>query len=322
MKTLILIKEDTFQTYNDLYIGFHKAIGSVDMRRLDELAESDLRAYFDSHVETEKYDRIVLHLHFEYLTSQLKFLATLPGLVFIDRLTSFDSVESHDQHMKFYKKIPWARVILTSYNLMEKYQAHGLDAWAVPKGYNSSVFNQVTRKRKTDIGLINNRFVKSEKYPHQQQQAQFIKKLIADYPNTVIAEALSESAYVNFLHSIQMLVCPDIGAGEYLHKTFEAMACGVMVMAFDQGETENAAIGLSDLDNIVLFRDYTEFQQKLELLSNHKEFIHKIAQNGQQLVQTKYPYITVGESIATLVAAEMRRPEDFQTGIKIFGFRV
>ena len=65
------------------------------------------------------------------------------------------------------------------------------------------------------------------------------------------------------LNRIRFFVSADIGMGEYMIKNFEAMACGCVLLAYDQGELENEALGFIDMHNIVLYRRLDELRDKL-----------------------------------------------------------
>ncbi len=49
-------------------------------------------------------------------------------------------------------------------------------------------------------------------------------------------------------------------------KNFEAMACGCVLLAFDQGAAENEALGFKDMVNVVFYKDIPQLQQKLSQL--------------------------------------------------------
>ena len=61
-------------------------------------------------------------------------------------------------------------------------------------------------------------------------------------------------------------VSADVGMGEYMIKNFEAMACGCVLLAYDQGEEENRALGFVDMENLVLYRTVVELRDKLAQL--------------------------------------------------------
>jgi hypothetical protein len=49
-------------------------------------------------------------------------------------------------------------------------------------------------------------------------------------------------------------------------KSFEAMACGCVLLAFDQGAAENQALGFKDMVNVVFYKDIPQLQEKLSVL--------------------------------------------------------
>ena len=71
--------------------------------------------------------------------------------------------------------------------------------------------------------------------------------------------------YVAMLNRIRFFVSADIGLGEYMQKNFEAMGAGCVVCAWRQG-AEDDALGLRDMENIVLYSSRDELLEKIARL--------------------------------------------------------
>jgi glycosyltransferase involved in cell wall biosynthesis len=85
--------------------------------------------------------------------------------------------------------------------------------------------------------------------------------------------------------------------GEYMIKNFEAMACGCVLLAYDQGEEENRALGLVDMHNVVLYDSIPVLQAKLRQLRDDPALAARIADNGRELATSRFSFAQVGRSI-------------------------
>ena len=80
-------------------------------------------------------------------------------------------------------------------------------------------------------------------------------------------------------------------------KNFEAMACGCVLLAWDQGEAENEALGFVDMTNLVLYRSIDELRCKLALLRSDPELASRIAAAGRELAVREYSFSRIGQRI-------------------------
>ena len=94
--------------------------------------------------------------------------------------------------------------------------------------------------------------------------------------------------------------------GEYMIKNFEAMACGCVLLAFDQGEAENRALGFVDMHNIVFYRDIPELQKKLQQLRNDPQLAADIALRGRDLAVSQYSFGRIGQRIVEELQPALR----------------
>ncbi|WP_241353761.1 glycosyltransferase [Pseudomonas aeruginosa] len=104
-------------------------------------------------------------------------------------------------------------------------------------------------------------------------------------------------------------VSADVGMGEYMIKNFEAMACGCVLLAYDQGERENEALGFRDMENIVLYRSVADIQEKLAILRLDTALAERIARSGQALAIERFSFAAVGQSIVEAMRPALREPE-------------
>jgi spore maturation protein CgeB len=94
--------------------------------------------------------------------------------------------------------------------------------------------------------------------------------------------------------------------GEYMIKNFEAMACGCVLFAYDQGEEENRALGFVDMHNVVLYRTRDELREKLAVLRESAQLTEAISLAGQALVEQRYTFRAVGHAIVEAMRAPLR----------------
>ncbi|MNH15519.1 hypothetical protein D3C81_834370 [compost metagenome] len=94
--------------------------------------------------------------------------------------------------------------------------------------------------------------------------------------------------------------------GEYMIKNFEAMACGCVLLAFDQGEEENRALGLQDMHNVVFYDSIPTLQEKLRALRADPALAQRIAENGRHLAVSRFSFGEVGRSIVDHMRPALR----------------
>lgn len=316
MKVLLLMNEDSEDIYGEFYSGLHKQIGSVDYRRIGDFEQENLKKYFKEHVDLTKYDRIIFDLHFLIMAPQARFFRQLDNIVFIDYTACFDEMldsPHYLQHTRFYKKLPWSRVITSSYQAMDRLQSEGIDAWCVPEGYSTQKYANANLKRDISLVLIDNKFTESSR-----DRVDFMEALKTRHPQVVIEDNVSGNT--SRLNRARMAICADMGAGEYGGKVFSAMASGCLVFSYNQGRDESLHMGLLDMENIVLFSDFDDFQEKLDYLNQYPDIIEKIAKEGQDFAVAHHQQMNLGRQAGKYIAATMRKMSDYRKGFSAFGY--
>ncbi|CRO89253.1 hypothetical protein PAERUG_P18_London_17_VIM_2_04_10_01994 [Pseudomonas aeruginosa] len=127
--------------------------------------------------------------------------------------------------------------------------------------------------------------------------------------NLLVTKTKSGEEYLRTLNRIRFFVSADVGMGEYMIKNFEAMACGCVLLAYDQGERENEALGFRDMENIVLYRSVADIQEKLAILRLDTALAERIARSGQALAIERFSFAAVGQSIVEAMRPALREPE-------------
>lgn len=338
MKVLLLASERNAKRYSEFYVGLHKTIGSLDMRRLSDDDQANLRNYFAQNVTLGNYDRIVLQFNHHTLCNQVSFLKTLKNLVFLAKFINFSgagtrgalanivtsSFTTRNQvnlgdaaYLKVFKKMPWVRIIVSNYHALQHLESLGLDVKFVPDGYNTLKFRDQDLPRTIKLALVESSQIEST-----PERNAFIQTLKSQYPQLIIEkDDTTPQIASSTLPRTLVAVCADFGVGEYRSRVFEAMACGCLVMCSNQGDIENKPLSLRDGKNIVLFNSFDEFQYKLQLLMRQPQKMAEIAKAGQALAMEQHQYFDLGTQAAKYIAAPMRNPNDYDVGLSVFGWR-
>ena len=307
MKVLLLVQDDQRVILDKYYdaICQHGGAGVV-LQRLPSAKQKNLRAYFQS-IIVEEYDRIVLMLRFKYLLKQVRFLRSLPNLVIIehDACQNFISTSKYfGKFSRFYRAIPWLRVIVSGYVVAQQLRDEGVDAVFLQKGYDSALLTNQQRERDIDAGFIGS--TGSSVYSKRKA---FLETLAVS-ESLQIVKTPSGQPYADTLNRIRFFVSCDIGLGEYMIKNFEALACGCVLFAWRQGQGEEEALGFRDMENIVLYSSEGELREKLARLRKDMSLAGSIARQGQLLAERQFSFDAIGEKIASAWIPALRNPTE------------
>lgn len=301
MKILFLVQKEQ----RIILDRFYDAIGAhcdMDIRWLTSAEQDNLKRYFKQHVDTANYDRIMLFLRFKKEIRQVAFIKTIPNLVFLehDAYQNYIDCKYKNKFSKHYKRLPWARILTSGAVVTNRLKAEGYDAVFVPKGYDQQLLYDMNLQRDIELGFVGS--IRSATY---SQRKEFLEQL-AEQEDMLITRTKSGDEYLQTLNRIQFFVSADIGMGEYMIKNFEAMACGCVLFAYDQGQEENEAIGFKDMHNIVLYKDITSLKNKLAVLRKDTELATAIAKNGQKLAEGNYTFAQQGKAVVDALYEPLR----------------
>lgn len=301
LKILFLVQKEQRVILDRLYEGV-AAHSDCDLRWLDKEDQSNLRRYFERHVEVSRYDRIVFFLRFKQEIRQVAFIRTIPNLLILehDAYQNYISGKYKGAFSQHYRRLASVRVLTSSAAVTRRLKEEGVDAVFVPKGYDQALL--ANRRSLRDIELA---FVGSTKNGAYINRKSLLDELARHEP-LLVTRTNSGEEYVATLNRIRYFVSADIGMGEYMIKNFEAMACGCVLFAYDQGAEENLALGFADMENLVLYRDVAELCSKLAILRADPECAARIAANGQALAEARFSFAHIGESIVKAMEAPLR----------------
>jgi len=302
MKVLLLVQKTQRVILDRLYSGIGKN-NNVDVRWLEDSEQDDLRRFFNENIDVKAYKIIILFLRFKKELRQVSFIKTIPNLVILehDAYQNYIECKYRNKFSKYYRKLPWARILSSGAAVTQKLKKEGFDAVFVPKGYDQELIVNKKIPRDIELGFIGS--IKSKTYSRRKE---FLEKLAQD-EKLLITRTNSGQDYVNTLNRIKYFVSADIGMGEYMIKNFEAMACGCVLFAYDQGALENRALGFKDMKNIVLYTTLEEFKMKLKQLRMSSELTESIANQGQLLAEQCYSFDKVGAKITKALQPKLRQ---------------
>jgi glycosyltransferase involved in cell wall biosynthesis len=303
MKVALLVQKKMRVILDRLYESIAAHSTHCDILWLDDKDQRDLKGYFRNNIDTQKYDRIVVFLRFKKMIRQRQFLRTIPNLVFFehDAWFNYRSSKYRGEFSRHYRAMPWARVICSGYGVTQKLRAEGFDAVFVPKGYDQTLLRNLQQPRTIELA-----FVGSTQNKLYAERSEFLAQLATAEPMQIVRTKSGEE-YLQKLNAIRFFVSADINFDEYMIKNFEAMACGCVLLAFNQGDEENAALGFEDMKSIVLYKDIAELQQKLRLLRADAALCASIAAHGQALAETHFTFAEIGRQVADALRTPLRQ---------------
>ena len=301
MKVLFLVQKEQRAILDRLYQGV-AAHCDCEMRWLDSDQQRHLRRYFRDEVDVGAYDRILFFLRFKQEVRQAAFIKSVPNLVILehDAYQNYIPCKYTGKFSAHYRRLPWARIITSGYDVSERLRGEGFDAVFVPKGYDQALLTNQGRERDIELAFVGS--TKSVAYSGRKALLDELAKV----ENLTVTRTKSGDDYCNTLNRISFFVSADVGMGEYMIKNFEAMACGCVLLAYDQGAGENQALGFEDMRTVVLYSSVDELRAKLAMLRNDPQLARAIAESGYRLAVSRYGFDQIGERIVHAMAPPLR----------------
>ena len=307
MKSILLVRKGiTLHILDRFYDSICHHLGNCNLHQLKSEEERYLKRYFRD-INTSHYDRIILLLRAKYMMKQVGFLKTLPNLCFLEHdawMNDYHESMYRGKFSRLYRALPWARIISSGYLVSEKLKAEGFDAVFVPKGYDQTMLSNKRLERDIELG-----FIGTTSHKTYRKRRELLEQL-ARCENLLVRRTQPGQEYLDILNRIKIFVSADVGFGEYMAKNFEAMACGCVVIAWDQGEKENRVLGFEDMKNIVLYRHKEELVEKLVFLRQNPMVTQQIAQAGQELAESQYSLERLGGMVAEAVKTPLRKKKE------------
>ena len=301
MKVLFLVQKDQRAILDRLYDGV-AAHCECDLRWLSSDEQRNLRSYFRREVDVSQYDRIVFFLRFKQEIRQVGFIRTIPNLVILehDAYQNYIPCKYTGKFSAHYRRLPWARIISSGFVVTERLRGEGFDAVFVPKGYDQTQLEDQGRDRDIELAFVGS----TNSVAYSGRKA--LLDELADVEPLVVTRTKSGEEYRDTLNRIRFFVSADVGMGEFMIKNFEAMACGCVLLAYDQGEPESQALGLRDMHNIVFYRDIAQLREKLGKLRSDPNLAERIARNGRDLAVSQFSFARIGQQVVEALNPPLR----------------
>ena len=255
-------------------------------------------------VDCGSYDAVLANLRFKGICKQTRFLAEIPNLFFLE----WDACQNymptskwHGRFSAFYRKLPKATALCTGAALARQLAAEGINAHFVPKGYDHCQIGNQGGPRDIEmafIGSLGNVVYAERKAFLETLQARQGLQLLRTNPGP---------EYAAMLNRIRFFVSADLGLGEYMGKNFEAMGAGCVLCAYRQPE-EEAAMGLKDMQHLVLYSCAEELMGKVAALQSDRSKLASIQRAGQQHAVQHLSYAAQAKAIFSCIAASHRGP--------------
>ncbi|QXI29026.1 glycosyltransferase family protein [Pseudomonas vanderleydeniana] len=301
MKVLFLVQKEQRAILDRFYEGI-AASCECDLRWLTSGEQRNLRGYFRRHVDVSRYDRIVFFLRFKQEIRQVGFIRTIPNLVILehDAYQNYIPCKYTGKFSRHYRQLPWARVISSGFMVSERLREEGFDAVFVPKGYDQGLLADQGCERDIELAFVGS----TNSVAYSGRKA--LLDELAQVEPLLVTRTKSGDEYRDTLNRIRFFVSADVGMGEYMIKNFEALACGCVLLAYDQGEAENRALGLVDMHNVVFYQTIPQLQEKLALLRADPGLVARIARNGRDLAVAHYGFSRIGQRVVEVMQPALR----------------
>lgn len=312
MKVLLLVQKEQRIILDRFYDSIAAHAESCDIRWLDSVAQANLKQYFSEQVNAASYDRIIFFLRFKKEMKQWRFIRTVPNLVILehDAYQNYSDNKYRGKYARHYHRMPWVRVLCSGHYVTRRLQEENIDAVFVPKGYDQQLISNFEQARTVELGFVGS--LKSGVYAERKA---FLESLAAVEPLEIV-RTNSGQDYVHQLNRIRFFISADIGMGEYMIKNFEAMAAGCVLFAWRQGNGEEQALGLQDMQNIVLYNTLDELRYKLAQLRADPHLAETIAASGQHLVEQHYSFAALGQKVSQAIQPALRSHAAYPLSLK------
>lgn len=302
MKVILFVMDDQRVNLDHLYEVVRDSCASCEVVRLCKHEQQHLAQVF-RRVDIGSYQRVVIFSRLKRLRGQLALLRAIPGLVFLEHdacQNYMPSSKYYRQYSRFYRQLPWARVLASSLGVQRRLAAEGVDSRFVSKGYDEQFFVNQQQPRDIECAFLGS--LKGHTYAERRSMLSAIAAVVP----LRIGRTETREEYLQLLNRTRIFVSADVGMGEYMIKNFEAMACGCALVACSQGDEEDAALGFVDGENVLLYRSADEALEKIAQLRSDTQLAERIARAGQRFAEQRFGFARIGADLAAAIQAPMR----------------
>ena len=295
MRVLVLTAQARVPDLSAVYASLPQHL-DVEVRVLEKAQQRNLRTYLHA-LDIGSFARILLDLPFKHMVRQAALLSRLSGLLIYEE----DACQNYlatskwqGAFSRFYRRLPAARIVVTGASVARRLRAEGFDATFMPKGYDPRLLFDEQAVRDVELGFIGR--TASRDYAGRRD---LLEQLSACEPLMVLRTEPGAD-YRRGLNSIRYFVSADVGLGEYVAKNFEAMACGCVLLAWRQGEEEQA-IGLENGRHLLLYSSLAELRGHLTRLRAEPALAEQLAAEGKAFVAGRLSHVRLAERLANVL---------------------
>lgn len=295
MRVLVLTASPRLPDLSAVYANLSRHV-DADVRLLDKAQQRNLKGYLRD-VALDGYQRILLDLPFKHMYAQAALLSRLCGLLIYEE----DACQNYlttskwrGAFSRFYRRLPAARIVVTGASVGRRLREEGFDVTFIPKGYDPQTLFDEQRERDIELGFIGR--TASKDYAGRKA---LLDSLAACEPLQLLRTEPGAD-YRHMLNRIRYFVSADVGLGEYMAKNFEAMACGCVLLAWRQGEEEQA-IGLEDGKHLLLYTSLDELREHLLRLRGEPELAAALAAAGKHFAEAHLSHARLAERLAGIL---------------------
>lgn len=295
MRVLVLTAKARVPDLSAVYASLPQYL-DVDVRVLEKDQQRNLRRYLQG-LDLSAYARVLLDLPFKYMVSQAAVLARLSGLLIYEEDACQNYLATskwHGAFSRFYRRLPAARIVVTGASVARRLRAEGFMVSFQAKGYDPRTLFDEQGVRDIELGFIGR--TASRDYAGRKQ---LLDQLAACEPLQLLRTEPGDD-YRRMLNRIRCFVSADVGLGEYMAKNFEAMACGCVLLAWRQGEEEEA-IGLENGRHLLLYSSLAELREHLARLRTEPALVEHLAVEGKAFVARSLSHLQLAERLANLL---------------------
>lgn len=251
-------------------------------------------------LKTRRYHKVLVDLPFKYIQSQARYLRDTQQLFIYEEDACQDRLSGskwQGQFTDFYRSLPNLTLLTTGYATADHFISQGIRARFAPKGYDDSVlvFDE-TQPRSIRLGFIGR--LTAAVYAHRKEMLEAARERLG----CQLLRTTSIDEYRTALHSIRFFLSADIGLGEYMAKNFEALACGCVLVAWRQGNGEEARLGLEDGVNCILYSSLDEADEKIRGVEANPDRYRAIQREGIRLARERYSHTMLGELFVSFLS--------------------
>lgn len=248
-------------------------------------------------LKAQRYQHVMIDLPFKHIYKKIRTLEPLPGLIFYEEDACQDALPGsrwQKAFSDFYQRTQPEKVIVTGHITACRLRKRGVKAYSVPKGFSSTNTGLMGLERDIPLAFIGR--IRSNVY---SERAELLEQAHRKLGCQLLRTEGPEN-YRKTLNRIQFFLSADIGLDEYMAKNFEAMACGCILVAYEQGRGEEEMLGLKDMENCILYKNLDQAGQKIEKLMSTPSLLAAL-QSRSLTLSKSFSHYSIGKKIAALL---------------------